>query len=83
MIEFGHRPAERRSQNQGCRTLSSIVGSYKSAVTKYLNRLGLESGWQRSFDDYVIKEKSEYHAITKYIKNNPQKWWDDQVSKGC
>ena len=34
-------PGQSRFQNQGKNTISSIVGSYKSAVTKYCNRLHL------------------------------------------
>ncbi|WP_204336953.1 transposase, partial [Cryomorpha ignava] len=43
-----------RFQNQGKNTISSIVGSYKSAVTKHCNRLGLEFSWQPSFYDHII-----------------------------
>src|SRR5690606_41778829 len=35
-------PGQKRYQNQGKNTVSSIIGSYKSAVTKNCNRLGLE-----------------------------------------
>jgi REP element-mobilizing transposase RayT len=35
------QPKQSRFQNQGKNTLSSIVGSYKSAVSKHAHRLGL------------------------------------------
>ncbi|GAB3173821.1 transposase [Telluribacter humicola] len=38
-------PGRQRFQNQGKNTISSIVGGYKSAVTKHANRLGLEFSW--------------------------------------
>ncbi len=75
LIESNEWPGESRFQNQGCQTLSSIVGSYKSAVSKYLNRMNLESGWQRSFYDFLIKDRTEYEVISKYIRDNPRKWW--------
>jgi hypothetical protein len=46
--ETGHAlslPGDNRFQNIGKNTISSIIGSYKSAVTKHANRLGIENGW--------------------------------------
>ena len=40
-----------RFQNIGKNTISSIVGSYKSAVTKYAHRLEYEFNWQSRFYD--------------------------------
>lgn len=45
---------QQRSQNQGKNTISSIVGSYKSGVTKYCNMLNLPFGWQTRFHDHII-----------------------------
>lgn len=45
-----------RFQNQGKNTISSIVGGYKSAVTKHANRLGLDFAWQTRFYDHVIRD---------------------------
>ena len=39
-------PAQSRFKNQGKNTLSSIIGSYKSAVTRHSHRLGYEFEWQ-------------------------------------
>ena len=37
--------AQNRFQNQGKNTISSIVGSYKSAVTKLAHKLNLKFQW--------------------------------------
>ena len=48
------KPGSQRFQNIGKNTISSIVGSYKSAVTKHANRLGYPHQWQKLFYDNII-----------------------------
>jgi REP element-mobilizing transposase RayT len=72
-----------RFQNQGKNTISSIIGSYKSAVTKHANRLGLlnndlEFGWQTRFHDHIVRDDAEYQRINDYIENNPKNWDKDK-----
>ncbi|MES2794606.1 MAG: transposase [Bacteroidota bacterium] len=69
---------EKRFQNQGKNSISSIVGSYKSAVTKHINRLGFVSEWQGRFHDHIIRDEKEFIKISNYIKNNPQLWKEDK-----
>ncbi|WP_238531760.1 transposase [Nitritalea halalkaliphila] len=64
----------KRFQNPGKNTVSSIVGSYKSAVTRNANRLGFEFGWQSRFHDHIIRSDAEYQRINDYIETNPIKW---------
>jgi REP element-mobilizing transposase RayT len=33
--------------------------------------------WQRNYYEHIIRNEQSYHNITKYIKNNPAKWRDD------
>jgi REP element-mobilizing transposase RayT len=70
------KPAANRFQNQGKNTVSSLVGSYKSAVTRHANRLGLEFAWQPRFHDHIIRNDIEYQRINDYIENNPFNWND-------
>lgn len=70
--------AEQRFQNPGKNTVSSIIGGYKSAVTKHANRLGLPNGWQTRFHDHIIRNDDEYQRITYYIENNPANWKEDK-----
>src|SRR5690606_38669196 len=67
-----------RFQNIGKNTVSSIVASYKSAVTKHANRLGLDIGWQPRFHDHIIRNDAEYQRISDYIIHNPANWTDDK-----
>ena len=68
---------QKRFQNQGKNTLSSIVGSYKSAVTRHARRLGFDFAWQSRFHDHIIRNPESYERITRYILENPVKWTND------
>jgi putative transposase len=70
-----------RFQNQGKNTVSSIMGSYKSAVTKHANRLGMVFGWQSRFHDHIIHNDAEFQRINDYIETNPDNWETDKFFK--
>jgi REP element-mobilizing transposase RayT len=72
---------EQRFQNQGKNSVSSIIGSYKAAVTKHANRLHLEFGWQSRFHDHIIRNENEFYRIANYIENNVIKWQEDKFFK--
>jgi REP element-mobilizing transposase RayT len=72
------QPSSQRFQNQGKNTVSSIIGGYKSAVTKHAHRLGLEVGWQARFHDHIIRNDAEYQRINDYIEQNPEGWYADK-----
>ena len=61
-------------------SVSTILRSYKSAVTKHVNRLNICNGfeWQERFHDHIIRDEPEYHRIAKYIENNPVNWKEDK-----
>ena len=71
-----------RFQNQGKNTVSSIVGAYKSAVTKHAHRLGYEFQWQRNYWEHIIRDENEYRRIAQYILDNPKKWALDKLNGG-
>ena len=80
---FTEKPIEKtigqqRFQNIGKNSISSIVGSYKSAVTKHAHRLGLEFAWQSRFYDHIICDTKSFQNITRYIINNPANWRGDK-----
>ena len=60
-----------RFRNQGKNTISAMVGSFKSAVTKRCNENKLSFGWQPRFHDHIIRDKNEFYKIRNYIVNNP------------
>ena len=59
-------------------TVSTIIRSYKSAVTYHANRLGFENGWQSRFHDHIIRDFAEFERISNYIRNNPRNWKEDK-----
>lgn len=67
-----------RFQNQGKNTISSIVGSYKSIVTKMSRQINPNFAWQSRFHDHIIRNSKSFDTIQNYIEQNPLKWDDDR-----
>jgi len=61
-------------------SLSTIVRSYKSAVTKIIDQQYLQTNfqWQPRFYDRIIRNERELYYVREYIKNNSAKWWRDR-----
>ena len=60
-------------------SLSTIVGSYKSAVTKEIHKqLPDIVVWQESFHEHVIRNEHDYSNIWLYIDENPRRWEEDE-----
>ena len=66
-----------RFQNQGKNTISSIVGSYKSIVTKMSRQINPNFGWQSRFHDHIIRNSESFENIQHYIEQNPLNWKED------
>ena len=69
---------QQRFQHQGEKTLSSIVGSYKSAVSRHAHRLGCDFAWQSRFYDAIIRDNRALIRVQSYIGNNPKNWKEDK-----
>ncbi|MEG2875783.1 MAG: transposase [Hydrogenoanaerobacterium sp.] len=56
-------------------TLSTVVGLYKSGVSKRIHEIypNVEI-WQKSFNDRIIRNEQGYLKICKYIYENPLNW---------
>ena len=69
-----------RFRNQGKNTISAMIGSFKSAVTKLVRRTTTTKNfaWQTRFYDHIIKTKDEYLRISNYIINNIANWKQDK-----
>jgi len=66
-------------------SLHTVVGSFKSAVTKQINELRNTPGqsvWQRNYYEHVIRDEVDLHRIRTYIKNNPSNWQNDELNDG-
>ena len=68
----------RRFQNQGKNSISSIVGAYKSAVSRHAHRLGFDFSWQGRFYDNIIRDDKSHKKIVEYVQSNPLKWEEDR-----
>jgi putative transposase len=77
---FSKSVGQKRFQNQGKNTLSSILGSYKSAVTKHAHRLGHEFEWQTRFHDHIIRDALSFQRIRNYIETNILNWDSDKFN---
>lgn len=60
-------------------TLSIVVSSYKSSVTRKINMEAPESGfsWQRYYHDHIITSEWGLENVSGYIRMNPAKWEED------
>ncbi|AMM51057.1 hypothetical protein TH61_07485 [Rufibacter sp. DG15C] len=70
-----------RFQNQGKHTLSTIIGSYKSAVTKSARQTHADFAWQSRFHDHIIRDEKAHKEIAHYIFHNPENWYQDVFYK--
>jgi len=76
----------RRAPTQGfgkpvAGSLSTIMRSFKSAVTKQINESRNMPGaqfWQRNYYEHVIRDEDDLNRIREYIVNNPAKWQEDE-----
>ena len=63
------------------KNLASIIRGFKSAVTIYARKNNIDFAWQPNYHDHIIRNKTEYFRIKKYIINNPAKWDNDKFIK--
>jgi len=62
-------------------SLGSIIGQFKSVVTKKIRKMGLpDLKWQRNYYEHIIRDENELNRIRKYIIENPLKWSDDKYN---
>ena len=62
-------------------SVSAIIRSYKSAVTKNAHRLGFDFKWQSRFHDHIIRDGKSFENIRNYIFENPMNWENDGFKK--
>jgi putative transposase len=61
------------------RTIGSIVRGFKIGVTQWMRQnTSAHDVWQRDYYEIIIRNERAYHLITRYIVNNPSKWFMDQ-----
>ena len=61
-------------------SLSTIIRSYKSNVTKHARQINSDFAWQSRFFDHVIRDNESFTKIRYYIWDNPKKWPTDSLN---
>lgn len=60
-------------------SISRIIGSYKSSVSRWCNKNGHDYfGWHYRFHDHIIRNSQDYQRIHEYILNNVKRWNGDR-----
>jgi REP element-mobilizing transposase RayT len=74
-------PTKQRRAKPATSSLSAVVGSFKSAVTKKVNTIQNTPGrtfWQRGYYEHVIRNEADCDRIREYICHNPDRWAEDE-----
>jgi len=64
-------------------SLPTLVGAFKSAVTRRINQVRGTPGvqvWQRNYWEHVIRTDRALNAIRRYIADNPARWTLDRYN---
>ena len=67
--------------NPIAQSLSTMIRSYKSAVTKQINQLLMTDNtpvWQGRFHDHIIRSERSLNVLREYVANNPARWSVDR-----
>ena len=62
-------------------SLAAIVGSFKSACSRRVRRIGLLHDsplWQRNYYEHVIRNDADLNDVREYILGNPVRWLEDK-----
>jgi putative transposase len=81
--DVGERHASplRKSYRVQSGSIIAIVSSYKSAVTRAINKIRHTTKhpiWQRSFHDRIIRNETEVNILREYAIYNPASWAADR-----
>ena len=57
--------------------LAVVIGSMKSAVTRFANKQGIKFKWQSRFHEHYIRNLHEGDRIWNYIETNVENWDKD------
>ena len=59
-------------------SISTIIRSYKSVVTKNARLINPDFKWQARFHDHIIRDTQSFNNIHHYIEKNPVNWNKDK-----
>ena len=85
-IESASDPSARRRQpgELRARSLGSVIGSFKAAVTRegrLTGVVGNEPVWQRGFWEHIVRDARALGRIRLYIADNPSRWRFDRENR--
>jgi REP element-mobilizing transposase RayT len=64
-------------------SLSEVVGSYKSGVSRICHAKGISDfAWQARFHDHILRCNASVNAVREYIDRNPENWLRDPERQG-
>jgi len=58
--------------------LSTAMGGFKRAVTRFSNENVIDFAWQTRFHDHIIRNQDEMNRIACYVENNVTTWENDK-----
>lgn len=78
-----NHPSPDHHPQQKIKSLSELVGAFKTTSSKRIHRSGLPSfQWQKSFYERIIRNDQELMRIRDYIQTNPLRWELDIENPG-
>jgi len=77
------------AHGNGNKTISDIVGAFKSITTvKYIQGVKTldwahfeDRLWQHNYWEHIIRKQESYQQIADYIMTNPAKWKADKLNQ--
>jgi putative transposase len=79
-------PTQRQFGQPLARSLPTIIGAFKSAVTRRINQQRGTPGdqvWQRNYYEHIVRSERALDAIQRYIVDNPARWELDRYNAGA
>ena len=78
-----NHPSPDHHAQQKTKSLSELIGAFKTTSSKRIHRSGLPSfHWQKSFYERIIRNDQELTRIREYIQTNPLRWELDIENPG-
>ena len=74
-------PPRSRKSKLHPNSLGSIIGGFKSGVTRQIRKINQRSTlpiWHWRYYDSIVKDDDSLENIRQYIRNNPKKWHQDR-----
>ena len=61
-------------------TVMEVICAYKSLTTRECKKIRpIKKLFQTSFYDHIIRDRADYDAHLKYIRENPMRWQTDEL----